>query len=91
MKKTVFILCIISSHCFGFSEADCASLYTGISGYGIDQAEATSLTEKGAAPTYGEATYEAFERMAQIVKPELKNGIFYDLGCGVGKGGCSSL
>ena len=81
MSFSAFSLLIVSD----LREADCSDLFAGISGYGIDQAESASLIDKGAAPTYGEATYEAVERMAQIVKKELNNGVFYDLGCGVGK------
>jgi SAM-dependent methyltransferase len=84
MIKTLILLSSTSC-CFGFNEADCTNLFAGLSGYSIDPVESSSLIEKGAAPTYGEATYEAVARIAQMVEPELAKGVFYDLGSGVGK------
>ena len=69
-----------------FNEKDLDALYSGISGYGVSPKEADEIRSKGGAPTYGETSFEAFEKIAQTLKKELKGGVFYDLGCGVGKG-----
>ena len=69
-----------------FNEKDLDALYSGVSGYGVSKKEADEIRSKGGAPTYGETSFEAFEKIAQTLKKELTGGVFYDLGCGVGKG-----
>lgn len=58
--------------------------YTHRSGFGISQEETSFIREHGGAPTYGEITYEAAEKLLHDLDLT-KQDVFYDLGSGVGK------
>lgn len=60
------------------------SVYQGVSGFGISEAESLFIRTKGGEPTYGEITYEGFETIVKDIHLTKKD-VFYDLGCGVGK------
>lgn len=61
-------------------------VYSGVSGFGIPQNEEAEIVKCGGAPTYGEILYESLKIILDNVPAELKeNGIFIDLGSGVGK------
>ncbi len=90
LKKALILnLSLITLACYAaqesFDEKFINDLYVGISGYGIDDEEIESIKAVGGAPTYGEGTFETFGKIANDLKKELKNGVFCDFGCGVGK------
>jgi len=60
-------------------------LYSGVSGFGIPQSDEQKIVEKGGAPTYGEILYESEKVLLDELPADLKNGVFYDFGSGVGK------
>jgi precorrin-6B methylase 2 len=59
-------------------------LYKDINGFSISAAEASTITNVGGAPTYGEITYESLQEILNDINP-VRNDVFYDLGSGVGK------
>lgn len=62
------------------------AMYAGISGFGIPTAEEAKITECGGAPTYGEILYESLKTLLdEMPSSNIKNGVLYDLGSGVGK------
>jgi SAM-dependent methyltransferase len=60
-------------------------LYQGISGFRAPKEDEQMVTQAGGAPTYGEITYDGLQHIIDDIKPQLKDGVFYDLGSGVGK------
>jgi hypothetical protein len=58
--------------------------YNDISGFGISKEDENNIRSHGAAPTYGEMTFEGTEKLTNYLKPK-ETDVFVDAGSGVGK------
>ena len=60
------------------------TLYSGVNGYGLSQADRVGERREQKSLTYGEMLLEPFSRVLAAVKPA-PGEVFYDLGSGTGK------
>lgn len=66
-------------------EEQLTSLYAGVDGSCISQADAQCIRDAGGDPVYGEITFASAKKLFTEIVPLGPNDVFYDLGSGIGK------